>query len=555
MKISVHVAVSVLVLMAVCAVPGLNAQTWVKTATQGLILNAATDLGPEPGGTSLNVIVVLATQNTPALQQYVLNINNPNNSLYGQSLTPAQFAATYGPSASQVQSVTSYLASQGLQNISVEPNNLFVNATGTAAQINSAFNTNIESYRQNGQTVFANTTAAQIPSALSGLVVAVLGLNNAGTMQLPLHNKTNSTPTVGLPNYPASYTPQGYWTAYGATGVTTASNTNIAIFAEGNLKQVIADLRDAETAWGLPKVPEQTVQVGIASTDTSGADEFDLDTQYSTGMAEAVKKLYVYDTTSLTDSDVALMFSRFATDDLAKAGSASFGLCEAFPYLDGSMLADDEVFLEAAAQGQTVFASTGDTGGFCPVEVGENGVPLGAPMVNYPASSPYVVAVGGTTLVTNSDGTYDEELAWYAGGGGISQFEYAPYWQAAASVPSAQINSKGLPDVAMVADPYSGVTIYMNGAPTCCYGGTSLSSPLSLGVWARMLTENSKLGFASPRLYGLYDGATTPGSYPNGGFHDITLGDNTPYPALPGWDYATGLGGFWISEMATDLKQ
>ena len=376
-----------------------------------------------------------------------------------------------------------------------------------------------------------------------------------GAMQLPLHNKTNSVPDVGLPNYPASYTPQGYWTAYSATGVTTASKTNIAIFAEGNLTQVITDLRDAEAAWGLPQVPEQIVQVGLPSTDTSGADEFDLDTQYSTGMADTVKKLYVYDTTSLTDSDVALMFSRFATDNLAKAGSASFGLCEAFPYLDGSMLADDEVFLEAAAQGQTVFASTGDTGGFCPVEVGENGVPFGAPMVNYPASSPYVVAVGGTTLVTNGDGTYDEELAWYAGGGGISQFEYSPYWQTAADLPSAQLNSKGLPDVSMVADPYSGVTIYMNGAATCCYGGTSLSSPLALGVWARMLTQNSKLGFAAPRLYSLYDGASTPGSYPNGGFHDVTLGDNTPYPALPGWDYATGLGTFWVSELATDLKK
>jgi pseudomonalisin len=122
-------------------------------------------------------------------------------------------------------------------------------------------------------------------------------------------------------------------------------------------------------------------------------------------------------------------------------------------------------------------------------------------------------------------------------------------------VPSAEDNSKGLPDISMVADPYSGVTIYLDGVAQCCYGGTSLSSPLALGTWARMLSENSKLGFASPRLYGLYDGSATPGSYPEGGFHDITLGDNTPYPALPGWDFASGLGSFWVSELATDLKK
>jgi len=537
-----------------CLLP-LNAQNWTNTATRGLVLNLATDLGPAPSNNSMNILVVMPIQNQAALQQYVRNIADPNSPQYGQSLTPAQFAASYAPSSAQVQSVTSYLQQQGFQNITVEPNNLFVGATGTVAQVNAAFNTRIEQFLQNGQTVFANISYAQVPSSLSGLVVAVLGLNNAGTMQLPIHNRQNSTPQVGLPNYPASYTPQGYWTAYNANGVTAANRTSIAIFAEGNVTGVISDLRLAEAGFGLPQVPVQVQHVGIASPDTSGADEWDLDTQYSTGMAGNVKKLYIYDTTSLSDSDIALEFSRFATDNLAKAGSASFGICEIFPFLDGSMLADDQVFLEAAAQGQTVFASTGDTGGFCPVEAGANGVPAGAPFVNYPAASPYVVGVGGTTLVTNTDGTYNEEVAWYAGGGGISQFEGCTYWQTAAKIPSCNVNSKGLPDVSMVADPYSGVNLYFNGAETCCYGGTSLSSPLALGTWARMLTENPHLTFASPRLYSLYDGSTTPGSYPVGGFHDITLGTNSPWPALPGWDYATGLGSFWINQLAGDLRQ
>jgi len=113
MKTRVQNAMSVLLLLVVGVVPALQAQTWVSTATQGLILNGATDLGPQPGSTSLSVIVVLAIQNQSALQQYVLNITNPNNSLYGQSLTPAQFVSAYGPSTSQVETVTAYLAAEG----------------------------------------------------------------------------------------------------------------------------------------------------------------------------------------------------------------------------------------------------------------------------------------------------------------------------------------------------------------------------------------------------------------------------------------------------------
>ena len=100
----------------------------------------------------------------------------------------------------------------------------------------------------------------------------------------------------------------------------------------------------------------EVIQVGLASTGTASVDEWDLDTQFSTGKAEKVQKLLIYDTTSLADSDIALMFNKFVEQNLAKAGNASFGECETFAFLDGSMLADDNVFLEAAAQGQTVYS-------------------------------------------------------------------------------------------------------------------------------------------------------------------------------------------------------
>lgn len=532
----------------------LHAQTlWTNSATQGISLAqlaSAADYGPANPSQAITVRVVLKLENQTALNSFIANANNPNNAMYGQFLTPAQFAAAYAPSSAQVQQVVSYLESAGFENVSVEPNHLMVSAEGTVAVASAAFHTAIEQYAQFGKMVYGNTAAAQVPASLGGVVGAVLGLNNIGQMKPTLVTRSE----VSVPQYDVAYTPQQMQLAYGANTTATGSKATIAIMAEGDVSGVITDLRAEEQANGLPQVPLTVVPVGIASSDTSGWDEWDLDTQYSTGMAETVKRLYLYDATSLTDSDLALEISRWATDDKAEAGSASLGECEIFPYLDGSMLADDESFAEAAAQGQSFFASTGDTGSFCPAEVGENGVPAGVPMVNYPAASQYVMAVGGTTLLTNSDGTYDTEIAWYAGGGGISQFEYSPYWQTAAAVPSAEAGDKGIPDIAMDADPYSGANIYYNGTWEGV-GGTSLSSPLALGVWARLLSANPKLGFAPVRYYGLYDGATTPGSYPNGGFHDITVGANGFYTALPGWDYTTGLGSLWVSELAADLKK
>jgi pseudomonalisin/xanthomonalisin len=299
---------------------------------------------------------------------------------------------------------------------------------------------------------------------------------------------------------------------------------------------VVSDLRTEETATGLPQVPVDVVYTG-AVTPADGADEWDMDTQFSTGMADGVSQLDIYSAASLSDDDLTLAFNRFVTDDTAQAGSASFGECEAFPALDGSMAAWDQIFQEAAAQGQTVFASAGDTGGFCPVGTAVNGVPAGAPDVNYPASSPWVVSAGGTTLLTNSDGSYDAETAWLAGGGGQSLFEPQQSWQGA--VFSDPIG-KSVPDVAMDADPESGANVYVDGAPEGV-GGTSLSSPLTLGVWARLESAHGNgLGFAGPALYAQSGSA---------GFHDIILGDTGPYPATPGYDLATGLGTFDVSAM------
>ena len=140
----------------------------------------------------------------------------------------------------------------------------------------------------------------------------------------------------------------------------------------------------------------------------------------------------------------------------------------------------------------------------------------------------------------------------------MSQFESSPLWQQAAVAVLAKSGLRGVPDVALDADPNSGALVYVNGVSEGI-GGTSLSSPMALGIWARAVSKNHKLGLAGPRLYGLYDGTGgtggVVGSYPVGGFHDIIVGNNGLYTATPGYDLTTGLGTFIIDQLVADLAK
>jgi subtilase family serine protease len=536
--------VTVLACVAASALGAAAAQaktSWVTTATKAVPTGSGvTRAGALTGSTPMTIHAVLGLRNASALHRDIAA---------GDTLSASSFKQQFAPTAAQVSLVKSYLKGAGLTVTSVTPNNVIVSATGKASAVQSAFHTTLDSVTANGHTGYANLTGAEVPSQLGSIVVSVLGLNDVYAMHTTLAAAKNppSSCTISGVSYLCDYNPAGFQQAYDATGTPTGSKTNEAIFAEGDLTQVVTDLRTEEQANGLPKVPVTIDRTGVASTDTSGADEWDMDTQYSTGMAQTVKNLRLYDATSLSDSDLALSFADFAAQDTAKAGSASFGECEAEAYLDGSMLADDETFAEAAVQGQTVFASAGDTGGFCAVAP-TNGVPAGVPDVNYPASSPYVVSAGGTSLLTNANGSYDEELAWTAGGGGISYFESAPGWQSGDGVIGtigSEADLRTLPDVAMDADPNTGANVYVDGAPEVV-GGTSLSSPLALGVWDRIESgHGNAVPFASPLLYAQNGTAA---------FHDVTLGDTGPYPATPGYDLATGVGSFDVAKADSLIK-
>jgi pseudomonalisin len=562
------------------AAPATATLLWSDTATQGFSVanfNISTQaVGQLPDATPLHVLVGLKLRNATQLKNAITAVNSPGSANYGHFLTPAQFAASYAPTAAQVQSVVSYLNSKGFTHVTAAPNGLYVSADGSAGAARVAFNTPLWQYQVSGpngaptRTVYANTQTAQVPLNLSGVVLSVVGLQNIDT----LHTRLGSWPAAvtapsapaSLPSIPVTLSPQNLWQVYHVGSVPAADGATIAIFAEGDLTGILPDaanpsapndLRQFEAEYGLPQVPVEVVQTGGASTDTSGAVEFDMDTQESTGLAGSVAKLIVYDAASLSDTDLIPAFDAFVTEDRAQAGSASFGGCETLQFLAGSLALYDQIFEQAAVQGQTVFASSGDAGSACSVVGLTNGVPLGVEgSVEFPASDTYVTGAGGTTLVVDSSFNVTSEIAWDAGGGGIALWSPAPAWQApfvpANAVASLLGGGKGVPDVAMDADFLLSPAGFVSGGADTSNGGTSLASPLSLGAWARIQNAHGNaLGDAGPVLYSLGTPGTPFSSVT--AFRDIILGTNGFFLATPGWDFTTGLGAFDISAVSAAI--
>jgi subtilase family serine protease len=205
-------------------------------------------------------------------------------------------------------------------------------------------------------------------------------------------------------------------------------------------------------------------------------------------------------------------------------------------------------------QGQTLFASSGDNGDGCAF-VAATGAPSSFPGTNWPASGMYTTAVGGTSLISDASGNRVEEIGWVGSGGGDSETEEPGFWTADSDPFYDQQFTQGgraVPDIAMDADPNAtAAEIYVDGALEGV-GGTSLSSPLALGSWARLQSAHgNKLGMAAIDFYALYD-AVNPAlgdTSPVPGFTDIVGGNNGLYTATPGYDEVTGIGALDVAAL------
>jgi len=198
-----------------------------------------------------------------------------------------------------------------------------------------------------------------------------------------------------------------------------------------------------------------------------------------------------------------------------------------------SMTALDAACQSAAALGISITVAAGDDGS-------SDGVTDGKNHVDFPASSPHVLACGGTKLVA-SGSTISSEVVWNetaanegATGGGVSTFFPLPTWQASSGVPKAgTFAGRGVPDVAGDADPATGYNVRVDGQ-SLVIGGTSAVAPLWAGLIALNNAQNkTTAGFLQPAIYA---------AKAKSAFHDITSGNNGAFSAGPGWDACTGLG-------------
>jgi len=515
--------------------PAFAAQpAWVSTATHAHTFGADTTVRNfAPSNMPLHVEVALKVQNRPVLDAFIAATRDPSNRMYQQKLVPSDVAAEFAPSSAKIQAVVDHLRNAGFTNIQVAPNHLMVSADGNAGAALKAFNSRIEQVSVNGRgNAYANLDAAQVPAALGDTVLSVLGLQNVHLA----HTMLKKGPAVNGKPGPAptglvGHNPTTFPTIYGAGSTPTASTVTVGIISDGNMTQPVKDLAQFTTTNGLPAVNTQVVTVGAAGTDTGGNAEWALDSQDIVGMSGGVGKLIFYAANSLTNSALTAAFNQVVSDNQAQVINVSLGECETSAYQDGSMAADDQIFALGVAQGQTFSISTGDSGSNECTKAPNGTTP------SYPASSPYVIAVSGTSLSTGTSNSWVSETLWSKAGGSPSTVEPKPSWQTQGGG-----TTRDVADVAFDADPNSGAIIIVNGS-NAQYGGTSLAAPLFAATWARMLAGHSSLGFAGPHLY----------TVPTSVYHDVTSGSNGAETATTGWDFASGFGSTIVTNLNSSL--
>ncbi|AZQ50323.1 peptidase S53 [Burkholderia cenocepacia] len=490
----------------------------------------AVSAAPMSATVPVHVALVLKLNDAAGLSRFVREARTPGSAAFGSVLTSSQIAARYAPTAEQVATVKAYLGSNGFTNIKVADNNMIVEADAPAGVISGVFQTSLVPVAMaDGTSSHINTAPETVPNAISGVVQGVLGLDTATRLH---PNFVRASTVAAAPTADASPTtsavtvghdPTEFPGIYSVGSAPTAANTTIGVIAEGDVTQPVIDLATFESNNQLPAVPVSVIKVGTPRADTSANTEWSLDSQAIVGMSGGVKQLNFYVAPSFAWSDMALAINRAVSDNTARVINMSIGGCESW----APTAAIDTLFQLAVAQGQTFSVSSGDSGS---VAYGCSGT-----SVQYPASSPYVVSVGGTSLYTNGNGSYAGETAWSGSGGGISGFEPIPSWQS--NLPALKGRAfRGMPDIAFDADPNSGAQIVVGGQ-LVTVGGTSLSAPLFSATWARMLSGScaTKLGFAAPTIYSVQ---STTGSI----FRDVINGSNGAYSAGSGWDFVTGWG-------------
>ena len=595
-----------------------------RVAPRPLIPRGAKLLGPVASSTSVSGTVVLQPRDENALTRFISQVTDKHSALFHHYLTPGVFAAKFGPTRASIAAVEAQLQASGLTVTNVARDGLLIDFKAPAGRVESTFNTGLARYRlANGSIGQARTAPLEVPANVAKYVRSVVGLDTtvklrpAGILRAPrsaggtqLAAKTSSfSHPAGSPTPCADATAvaEGFGgltddqiaNAYGVFGLYGANDTgvgqHVAIFELEPFSRL--DLQTFDTCYfGATRAAAMLGRVHTINVDGGpetgpGSGESILDIQDVSAFAPGANiDVYQAPNTSFASFD---QYAKIVNDDVDQIVSTSWGICEQ-AIQEGSpgvQQAENLIFEQAAAQGQTVFSAAGDVGSNdC------NAFRTTAPTspvlsVDDPSSQPYVVSTGGTTIddatQPASEHVWNDGAVWGAAGGGISESWGMPSWQSNSLVPgvhnpgavtaattfeAADLGDPGyafcksdnpaapgscrqVPDVSAVADEFtSGITIYIaafGGWTTI--GGTSSAAPM----WAGMLADVNEsptcqsnnatktgVGFASPLLYSV---ASNPTAYA-ASFNDIASGNNDPFgdsglfQATTGYDMASGLG-------------
>ncbi|MCD2197423.1 S53 family peptidase [Actinomycetospora endophytica] len=560
-------------------------------------LAKATDQGPAPGNAPMHVMVTLQRPDVAGEEAALAAQQNGK----AAPLSVGAFVDRFGVPARTADAAKAWLSSTGMHVVSVSAARDQIAADGPADAVSQLFATPLHGFDSPDGKFLANTADPQLPGNLG--ITNVVGLNTLQQMHTPHPLPQGPLQSTCLPGAcTGGTTPADLWSVYEQPPTHTGSGQRVAIFGNGRTDGVISDLRAFEDRFRLGH-PPVTVKHPAGDTDfsdDSGHTEWNIDTQASHGMAPGIGGMDLYFGTDLSDADVARTFSQFTDDqDSPRQASASFGECEQVPVVSGVLnnpitnpqpappvaqgLGNNldttltAITRQAALEGKTIFSSTGDTGSSCPVAslpvvgAGNGVLNQGVPITNSPASLPYVVGVGGTVLYTDGRGGRAREYGWTHGGGGTALFTPAPAYQQGTPglnlpcVTAPTSVCRGIPDVAAQSGDVlgNGYDIVSDGKfSDGGGGGTSLSSPLWAGMWARIQSASSAgggLGFAN---FDLYRVGKDPATYARD-FHDISSTDvrsglpstNGAYPSLPGWDYQTGWGVPRVAGLMCDVAK
>jgi hypothetical protein len=533
--------------------------------------------GPAGSATTITADLALKPRDPDGLAALVTAVSTPGSPDYHRYLAAGQFAVQFGPTPATLSATAAWLATTGLQVGTTSGDGLLIPVTGSIAQMDRAFDVSILDTRlPSGRTArFADVPPA-VPAALVSSIQGVIGLSTvseavAQIVPGPATPGTSPTPKAASANSllapcPAATATGGYTadqlaTAYGLNNLysrspsLTGSGETIGIYElESYSDTDLAAYKACYTPHLTNAVTKVLVMGGPPGGGGSG--EAALDIEDAMGLAPGAS-IKVYEGVNGGNGPIDT-YEAMVADPSLKVISTSWGACE--PEMDpGQQAIESSLFAEAASQGQTVVAASGDSGS---TDCYLPSIPTSSTQVTVddPADQPDVTGVGGTSLLSAASAT---ETSWNDGygssGGGVSSDFAQPSWQLGPGVSSAVANAqcvalgrtscREVPDVAASSDPVHGYAVFYNGK-WVVFGGTSAASPL----WAALIAVadqglTTPAGFLNPTLYGAAACVLSP-------FNDVTSGTNAAltsaqgrFSTTPDYDLVTG----WGSPMAARL--